>query len=57
MILIPLLKLTKNGEDWGILIVANGYKKCPKSKISPNLVTLVPTYLLVIKGKEEKTKF
>ena len=31
------------GEDWGKLIVAKGFKNCPKSKISPNLVTLVPS--------------
>ena len=28
--LIPLLKLPKNGEDWGKLIVAKGFKKLPK---------------------------
>ena len=30
MILTPLQKLPKNGEDWGKLIVANGFKKLPK---------------------------
>ena len=30
MILTPLLKLPKNGEDWGKLIVAKGFKKLPK---------------------------
>ena len=30
MILIPKLKLPKNGEDWGKLIVAKGFKKLPK---------------------------
>ena len=40
MILTPLLKLPKNVEDWSKLIVAKGFKKLPKSKISPNLVTL-----------------
>ena len=30
MILTPLLKLSKNGEDWGKLIVAKGFKKLPK---------------------------
>jgi len=40
MILTPLQKLTKNGEDWGNLIVAKGFKIYPKSKILPNLVTL-----------------
>ena len=29
-ILIPLQKLTQNGEDWGKLIVAKGFKKFPK---------------------------
>ena len=30
MILTLLQKLTKNGEDWGKLIVAKGFKKLPK---------------------------
>ena len=30
MILTPLQKLIKNGEDWGKLIVAKGFKKLPK---------------------------
>ena len=30
MILTPLQKLTKNGEDWGKLIVAKGFEKLPK---------------------------
>ena len=30
MNLAPLLKLPKNGEDWGKLIVAKGFKKLPK---------------------------
>ena len=30
MTLTPLQKLTKNGEDWGKLIVAKGFKKLPK---------------------------
>ena len=30
MILTPLQKLTKNGEDWGKLFVAKGFKKLPK---------------------------
>ena len=29
MTLTPLQKLAKNGEDWGKLIVANGFKNCP----------------------------
>ena len=32
MILTPLLKLTKNREDWGKLIVAKGFKKLPKGQ-------------------------
>ena len=30
MISKPLQKLHKNGEDWGKLIVAKGFKKLPK---------------------------
>ena len=30
MILTPLQKLPKNGEDWGKLIVAKAFKKLPK---------------------------
>ena len=30
MILTPLQKLPKNGEDWGKLIVAKGFKRLPK---------------------------
>ena len=30
MILTPLQKLPKNGEDWGKLIFAKGFKKLPK---------------------------
>ena len=30
IILTPLLVLPKNGEDWGKLIVAKGFKKLPK---------------------------
>ena len=30
MILTLLQKLTENGEDWGKLIVAKGFKKLPK---------------------------
>ena len=32
MILTPLLKLPKNGEDLGKLIVAKGFKKLPKTQ-------------------------
>ena len=41
MILTPLQKLPKNWGDWGKLIVAKGFKRCPKSNKLPNLVTLV----------------
>ena len=30
MILTPLQKLPKNGEDWGKLIVSKGFKRLPK---------------------------
>ena len=30
IILTPLLKLPKNGEDWGKLIGPKGFKKLPK---------------------------
>ena len=30
MILRPLHKFHKNGEDWGKLIVAKGFKRLPK---------------------------
>ena len=30
MILTPLQKLPKNGEDWGKLFVAKGFKMLPK---------------------------
>ena len=33
MILTPLQKLPKNGEDWAKLIVAKGFKKLPKVQI------------------------
>ena len=39
-ILIPLQKMPKNVGDLGRLIVAQALKSCPKSKKSPNLVTL-----------------
>ena len=53
MILTPLQKLTKNGEDWGKLIVAKGLKSCPKSKISPNLVTLSASLPLLQRSEFE----
>ena len=36
----PLQKLPKNVEDLGKLVVAKGFKNCPKSNKSSNLVTL-----------------
>ena len=39
-ILTPLQNLPKNVGDLGQLIVAKGFKSCPKSTKSPNLVTL-----------------
>ena len=39
-ILTPFQKLPKNMGDLGKLIVAKGFKSCPKSNKSPNLVTL-----------------
>ena len=45
-------KLPKNVGDLGKFIVAKGFKTCPKSNISPNLVTL-----LLIKMKGGKNIF
>ena len=39
-ILTPSQKLPKNVRDLGKIIVANGFKSCPKSNKSQNLVTL-----------------
>ena len=47
IILTPLQKLPKNVGDLGKLIVAKGFEKLPKSNKSPNLVTLVATYVLL----------
>ena len=33
MILAPLQKLPKNGEDWGKLIAVKGFKKLPKVQL------------------------
>ena len=43
IILTHLQKLPKNVRDLGKLIVAKGFKSCPKCKKSPNLVTLLVT--------------
>ena len=45
MILTPLQTLPKNVGDLGKIIVAKGFKKSPKGKKWPNLVTLVNTGL------------
>ena len=45
-ILTPLQKLPKNVGNLGKLIVAKGFKSCPKSNKSPNLVTLLVIYVL-----------
>ena len=44
-------------EDLGKLIVGKGFKSCPKSNKSPNLVTLlqshlIPTKILKWKGRD-----
>ena len=41
MILTTLQKLPKNVGYLGKLIVAKGFKSCPKSNKSPNLITLL----------------
>ena len=43
--LAPLQKSPKNVGDLGKLIVAKGFKSCPKCKKSPTLVTLLATPL------------
>ena len=40
-ILTPLQKLPKTVGDLGKLIVAKGFKTCPKSNELPNLVTVL----------------
>ena len=37
----PIQKLPRNVRDLGKLIVAKGFKSCPKANKLPNLVTLV----------------
>ena len=37
----PLQKLPKNVRDLCKIIVARGFKSCPKFNKSPNLVTLI----------------
>ena len=46
-ILAPTQKLPKTVGDLGKLIIAKGFKSCPKSNKSPNLVTLTKTHLLL----------
>ena len=45
LILTHLQKLPKNVGDLENLIVAKGFKKCPKSNKSSNQVTLLPPSL------------
>ena len=47
-ILTPFQELPKNVGDLGKLIVATGLKSCPKSKKSPNLVTLVRSWIISV---------
>ena len=47
-ILTPLQKLLKNVGDLGKLIVAKGFKNCPKCKKLPHLVTLVACIASII---------
>ena len=46
-ILTPLQKLPKNVGDLGKLIVAKGFKSCPKPNKLPDLVTLVSDHLAI----------
>ena len=46
-ILAPTQKLPKTVGDLGELIIANGFKSCPKSNKLPNLVTLVVITALI----------
>ena len=46
-ILTPLQEFFKDVGDLGKLIVATGFKSCPKSKKSPNLVTLTMPPLIL----------
>ena len=55
-ILTPLQKLPKNVGDLGKLIVAKGFKSCPKSNKLPNLVTLLPIELFYV-SKTERNAF
>ena len=44
-IMALLQKLPKNAGYLGKLIVAKGFKSCPMSNKSPNLVTLQPEHM------------
>ena len=58
MILTALQKLPKNGEDWGKLIVAKGFKKLPKvQNIAQSGHTGCHGWIKVIKGKSPKSVF
>ena len=48
---MPLQNLPNNVGDLGKLIVAKGFKSCPKSNKSPNLVTLLGTYICHVNRK------
>ena len=41
---VTFTKMPKNVKDLGKLIVVKGFKSCPKSNKSPNLVTLNQLY-------------
>ena len=59
MILSPLQKLPKNVGDSDKIIVAKGFKNCPKSNKSHNLVTLKVSILLftqAVGSHEDKTE-
>ena len=49
-----LQKLTMNVRDLGKLIVAKGFKNCPKSNKLPNLVTLEGLNLTTIVSTTER---
>ena len=58
-ILTPLQKLPKNGEDWGKLIVAKGFKKLPKVQNiaqSGHTVWQTPNYMCTMFISEEDSR-
>ena len=46
-ILKPLQKLPKTVVELGKLIMPKALKSCPKSNKSPNLVTLLASYIVI----------